>query len=61
MSDLSEISDLERAFHELQRIKQQINLLSDFLGSKLKDQERSRPRASGMIDPRTGKPFRGET
>ena len=57
MTELSEITDIEQAFFELERIKRQINALSDFLAAKLRDQHSSAPKTVGMIDPRTGKPF----
>jgi len=54
---MDEITDLEKAFYELEKIKQQINLLSDFLASKLRDQANTQPKTSGMVDPRTGELF----
>jgi len=56
MSELEEISDLEKVFYELEKIKQQVNLLSDFLASKLRSQADTQ-QTSEMLDPITGKPF----
>ena len=35
MGELREISDLEQAFFELEKIKRQVNALSDFLSAKI--------------------------
>ena len=43
---------------EVEKIKAQINVLSDFLASKLREDDNHKPKTKGMIDPRTGKPFR---
>jgi len=55
---LSEITDVERAYHEAQRISRELKGLIDFLASRLPT------RASGKVqplrDPRTGKPFRSK-
>ena len=61
MQNLREISDLEQAFHQLELIKRQVHALSEFLASKMRDQYTKKPKTSGMIDPRTGKPFRKKT
>jgi len=61
-----EISDIEQAFYELDKVRQQakllfqqIDLLSDFLLSRIKPPDNEVKQNSGqMIDPRTGKPFR---
>ena len=58
MSDTQEITKLEQAFHELEKIKQQVILLSDFLLSQIKAEKKSEQKNRGMIDPRTGRPFR---
>jgi hypothetical protein len=58
MSQMQEISELEQAYHELQKIQRQVSALSDFLASKLRDQHASAPRTKGMVDPRTNRPFR---
>ena len=55
---LKEISELELAYHQLEQIKRQVNALSDFIASKLRDKHTAKPKTSGMIDPRTDKPFR---
>jgi hypothetical protein len=56
---MHEVTDLERAFHKLEKIKQQVNLLSDFLASKLRDQATDECKINDLIDPRTGKKFKG--
>ena len=61
MADLREITDLEQAFYEIEKIKQQVNLLSDSLLSKIKDKNAVTQKSNEMIDPRTGKPFRKYT
>ena len=58
MPELKEISELEQAYHQLDQIKRQVNALSDFLASKLRDKHDHKPKTRGMLDPRTGKPFR---
>jgi hypothetical protein len=51
----------KRAFHELEKIKRQVELLSDFLLSKIEPGEKvKQPRSKVMIDPRTNKPFKGK-
>jgi hypothetical protein len=54
---MDEISDLQRAFYELEKIKQQVNLLSDFLLSKLRDHAADELKSNELIDPRTGEKF----
>jgi uncharacterized protein YPO0396 len=54
---VDEINDLQRAFYELEKIKQQVNLLSDFLLSKLRDQVGNESKSDELIDPRTGQKF----
>ena len=54
---MREIDDLERVFYELEKIKQQVNCLSDFLLSKLRDQIGDTGRSNDLIDPRTGQRF----
>jgi hypothetical protein len=58
MSQMQEISEIEQAYHELEKIKRQMDALSDFLASKLRDRHTSAPKTRGMIDPRTNRPFR---
>jgi len=60
MAELQKITDLEQAFYELEKIKQHVNMLSDFLLSKIKANGEVKQQTSGMIDPRTGLPF-GQT
>ena len=57
MFSMREATDLVKVFHELEKIKQQINLLSDFISSKLKDQAAGESKSNDLIDPRTGKKF----
>jgi hypothetical protein len=52
-----EVTDLEKAFYELEKIRRQVNLLSDFLMSKLREQATDESTANDLIDPRTGKKF----
>jgi hypothetical protein len=54
---MDEVSDLERAFFELQKIQQQLNLLANFIASKLRDQAGGDSKSNDLIDPRTGKKF----
>lgn len=54
---MHEITDLEQAYFELEKIKTQVNALSDFLSSKLRQQYAAKPKTKGMIDPRSGKHF----
>ena len=54
---MREVTDLEKAFYELQKIQQQINLLSDFLLSKLRHQAADESKGNDLIDPRTGQKF----
>jgi len=61
MTELSEITDLEQAYFELEKIKTQVNALSDFLSSKLRDQYAAKPKTKGMIDPRSGRHFREQS
>jgi len=57
-----EITEIEQAFFELEKIKRQINALSDFLSSKIRDKKTAASKTQGMIDPRTGEQFgRGPT
>jgi len=58
MANIKEITDIEQVYFEVQKIKQQVNVLSDFLASRLKHKQQHKPKTAGMIDPRTGKPFR---
>jgi len=57
MVDLQEITEIEQAYHEIEKIKRQVNALSEFLASKLRSQHGHSPKTKGMIDPRTGQPF----
>ena len=52
-----EVTDLVKAFYELEKIKQQVNLLSDFLLSKINAGGEVQQQSKDMIDPRTGLPF----
>ena len=54
---MREVTDLEKAFYELEKIKQQVDLLSDFLLSKLNDHIDDEFKANELIDPRTGEKF----
>ena len=54
---MREVTDLEKAFYELEKIKQQVNMLSDFLLSKLRDQVANESKSNDLIDPRTGQKF----
>jgi len=58
MSDVSEISAIERAYFEIQRIRKELDALEDFLLSELKQNREAKPRSDGIVDPRTGKLFR---
>jgi hypothetical protein len=57
MSELNEITDLERAYFELEKIKRQVNTLSDFLSARLRHNQPRKPKTIGMRDPRTGNRF----
>ena len=55
---IQEITELEQAFFQIEKIKAQVNALSDFLAAKLTAQHAHKPKNAGMIDPRTGRRFR---
>ena len=58
MTKAKEISDYERAYFELEKIRQQVDSLSDFLLSKIREEHSSTSRRrKTLIDPRTGEPF----
>ena len=57
VAELREISDYERAFFKLTKIRQQVDSLSEFQISKIKEGHDSGPRKKILIDPRTGFPF----
>ena len=61
MAELKEISELEQDYHHLQQIQRQVCALSDFLETKLRDQNTNAPKTKGMVDPRTGKQFRKDS
>jgi hypothetical protein len=58
MSNRKQITDLEAAYFELQKIKRRVNALSDFLASKISGQHSNKPKTQFLIDPRTSQPFR---
>ena len=60
MADLNRITELEQVYFELAKIRRQVDVLSDFIASKLRDQHGHAPQTEGMIDPRTNKPFKKE-
>ena len=57
MADLKEISELERAFFELKRIKKEIDNLYDFIAAALSTKDNRKPKNDYMIDPRSGEKF----
>ena len=59
MSELNKISDTERFLYELIEINKQFSKLLDSFVFKLRDQHPHKSKTEGMIDPRTGKKFRG--
>ena len=58
MSNLKEISKLQQAYFQLEKIKAEIDALSDFLVTELESQHPHKPKTKGMMDPRTNLPFR---
>jgi hypothetical protein len=58
MNNTKQITDLEAAYFELEKIKQRVNALLDFLASKFNDQHPNKPKTEVLLDPRTNKPFR---
>ena len=59
MAKAQEISDFERAFFELEKIRQQVDNLSDFLLGKIRESQSNGgdQRPKGLTDPRTGELF----
>jgi len=57
MAKAREITDYERAFFELEKIRQQVDNLSEFLLSKIKQDRDDGQRPKTLLDPRTGEPF----
>ena len=58
MSNLPEITPIERAVFEIQKIRKELDALEDFLLSELKQNRQAKPRSEGIVDPRTGRLFR---
>ncbi len=57
MPDIKKISDWEQTYFELKKIQRQLDALSDFLLSKMRDGQAHKPKTEHMLDPRTGRKF----
>ena len=59
MKDTRDINDLEQVFYRLDSMVAELVTLREFVQSKLPEKNTGEPKHSSMIDPRTGKIFRG--
>jgi hypothetical protein len=58
MSNVKEISVIERIFFEVKKIERDIGQLKEILAAVMQNQHSDKPRTDGMLDPRTNKLFR---
>ena len=60
MADLSQITELEQVYHRLSKMIAEMETLREFVLSRLPEKNKHGPKNSGMLDPRTGRPFRSK-
>ena len=58
MTESQEIRNLEEVFYRIQKMKQELNLLADFVASKIQAEKPATDQPAALLDPRTGRPFR---
>lgn len=54
---LSEVSDIERAYYEMARIRKEIDGVLSFLATRIPNKRARRGATAEVIDPRTKKKF----
>jgi hypothetical protein len=58
MSNLPEITVIEKVCFEIQKIRKELDALEDFLWSEQQGSQSLKPRSAGVVDPRNGRLFR---
>lgn len=57
MTEPHEIADLQEVYYRIEKMKQELNLLSDFVASKIQAEKPITDKPAVLLDPRTGQPF----